>query len=124
WLAVQRDPSALLARVKKRRPDVVFNLFEGLADNYDTEAHVAGLLEWLELPYTGCPYQTLAMARRKHVTKLLLQGAGLPTAPFYVVTELPVPENPLGWPVIVKPADQDASIGLDQGSVVTDAQKL
>jgi D-alanine-D-alanine ligase len=123
-LSVQRDPSVLLTHIKKRRPDVVFNLFEGLADNCDTEAHIAGLLEWLELPYTGCPYQTLCMARRKHVTKLLLQGAGLPTAPFFAVQELPVPENTLGWPVIVKPADQDASIGLDQGSVVTDQQKL
>src|SRR5436189_7190 len=55
-LGVRRDPTALLARVKKRRPDVVFNLFEGLADHGDTEAHVAGLLEWLGLPYTGCPY--------------------------------------------------------------------
>ncbi len=123
-LAVQRDPSVLLARVKKRKPDVVFNLFEGLADNYDTEAHVAGLLEWLELPYTGCPYQTLAMARSKHITKLLFQGAGLPTAPFYVVEELPAAENTLGWPVIVKPAAQDSSVGLDQGSVVTDQLKL
>ena len=123
-LAVQRDPSVLLTRVKKRRPDVVFNLFEGLADNCDTEAHAAGLLDWLGLPYTGSPYQTLCMARRKHVTKLLLQGAGLPTAPFFVVEELPVPENTLGWPVIVKPAAQDASVGLDQGSVVTDQLKL
>ena len=123
-LAIRRDPAVLLARIKKRRPDVVFNLFEGLADHGDTEAHVAGLLEWLELPYTGCPYQTLSTARRKHVTKYLLQGAGLPTAPFFVVEELPVPENTLGWPVIVKPADQDASVGLDQGSVVTDQLKL
>jgi D-alanine-D-alanine ligase len=123
-LSVQRDPSVLLTRVKKRRPDVVFNLFEGLADNYDTEGHVAGLLEWLELPYTGCPYQTLTLARRKHVTKLLLQGAGLPTAPFFAVEEVPVVDNPLGWPVIVKPAAQDASVGLDQGSVVTDLVKL
>jgi D-alanine-D-alanine ligase len=37
---------------------------------------------------------------------------------------MPVPENALGWPVIVKPADQDASVGLDQGSVVTDHEKL
>ncbi len=123
-LGVQRDPAVLLSRVKKRRPDVVFNLFEGLADHCDTEAHVAGLLDWLELPYTGCPFQTLTLARRKHLTKFMLQGAGLPTAPFFSVEELPVLENPLGWPVIVKPADQDASVGLDQGSVVTDQLKL
>jgi D-alanine-D-alanine ligase len=123
-LGVQRDPTTLLNGLKRRKPDVVFNLFEGLADNYDTEAHVAGLMEWLEVPYTGSPYQTLTMARRKHVTKHLLQGAGLPTAPFFVVEEMPVQDNDLGWPVIVKPAAQDASVGLDQGSVVLDQQKL
>jgi D-alanine-D-alanine ligase len=123
-LGVHRDPSVLLNGLKRRKPDVVFNLFEGLADHYDTEAHLAGMLEWLEVPYTGSPYQTLTMARRKHVTKFLLQGAGLPTAPFFVVDSDEVPDNELGWPVIVKPAAQDASLGLDQGSVVLDQQKL
>ena len=41
-----------------------------------------------------------------------------------MVEELPVPPCPLDWPVIVKPAMQDASVGLDQGSVVTDQDSL
>jgi D-alanine-D-alanine ligase len=123
-LGVGRDPAALLDGLRKRRPDVVFNLFEGLADFGETEAHVAGLLEWLELPFTGCPYQTLCLARGKHLTKRLLAGAGLPTARFFVVEEAPIEECSLDWPVIVKPATQDASVGLDQGSVVTDLDRL
>src|SRR6516162_10244047 len=118
-LGVSRDPSALLTGLRRAKPEVVFNLFEGLADHYGTEAYAAGLLEWLGLPYTGCPFQTLCLARSKHLTKHLLQGAGLPTAGFFIVEALPVPECPLEWPVIVKPAEQDASVGLDQGSVVT-----
>lgn len=123
-LAVCREPEVLLAGVRRFRPDVVFNLFEGLADHCDTEAHAAGILEWLRVPYTGSPYQTLSLARRKHLTKRLLQGAGLPTADYFVVEDLPVPECPLEWPVIVKPAEQDGSVGLDQGSVVTDPLQL
>jgi D-alanine-D-alanine ligase len=123
-LGVCRDPEALVAGIREQRPDVVFNLFEGLADAYDTEAHVAGLLEWLNLPFTGSPYQTLCLARTKHMTKYLLRGAGLPTPDFYVVEQLPAPPNPLEWPVIVKPATQDASVGLDQGSVVTRQAQL
>ncbi len=98
---------------------MVFNLFEGLADRNETEAFAAGILEWLDVPFTGCPYQTLCLARSKHLTKHLLQGAGLPTPAFFVVAEAPAPPCPLEWPVIVKPALQDASVGLDQGSVVT-----
>jgi D-alanine-D-alanine ligase len=117
-LGVSRDPRDLLTGLSRRRPDVVFNLFEGLADCNETEAHVAGLLEWLGVPFTGSPFQTLCLARTKHLTKRLLKGAGLPTPDFFVVEDLPAPPCPLDWPVIVKPAAQDASVGLDQGSVV------
>jgi D-alanine-D-alanine ligase len=123
-LGVCRDPGELITGLRRRRPDVVFNLFEGLADQSETEAHAAGILDWLGVPYTGSPYLTLCLARNKHLTKHLLQGAGLPTPAFQVVEELPVPECRLGWPVIVKPATQDASVGLDQGSVVTDQGSL
>jgi D-alanine-D-alanine ligase len=123
-LGVQRDPAVLLDGLRAERPDVVFNLFEGLADHYETEAHVAGLLEWLGVPFTGCPSQAMVLARNKHGAKLLLRGAGLPTPAFFVVERLPVLSCPLKWPVIVKPANQDASIGLDQGSVVTDLERL
>jgi D-alanine-D-alanine ligase len=123
-LGVSRDPVVLLDGLRRERPDVVFNLFEGLADRGDTEAHVAGLLEWLGLPFTGSPYPALCLARNKAMTKHLLRGADLPTAEFFAVEEMPVPPCPLEWPVIVKPATQDASVGLDQGSVVQDQDRL
>lgn len=123
-LGASRDPAVLLDGLRDLRPDVVFNLFEGLADFGDTEAYAAGILEWLEIPYTGSPFQTLCLARSKPITKHLLAGAGLPTAKFLVVEDVPVADCPLGWPVIVKPATQDASIGVDQGSVVTNLDRL
>jgi D-alanine-D-alanine ligase len=123
-LGVDRDPEVLLRGVRRQRPDVVFNLFEGLADHYETEAVVAGLLDWLGIPYTGCSFHALSIARDKARTKYLLEGAGLPTPGFVVVSELPVPPVDLEWPLIVKPANQDASVGLDQGSVVTDPERL
>jgi D-alanine-D-alanine ligase len=123
-LGVNRDPEALFAGLRKLRPDVIFNLFEGTGDQGYTESYVAGILEWLGLPFTGSPAHTLCLARYKHLTKNLLAGAGLPTPQFFVVEALPIPTCPLAWPVIVKPALQDASVGLDQGSVVTDLQAL
>jgi D-alanine-D-alanine ligase len=123
-LGVGRDLAALLDGLRRGQPDVVFNLFEGLADFGSSEAHVAGLLEWLGVPFTGSPSHALCLARDKHRTKLLLKGAGLPTPDSFVVEELPVPSCPIDWPVIVKPATQDASVGLDQGSVVTDQGRL
>jgi D-alanine-D-alanine ligase len=123
-LGVNSDPEILFAGLKENKSDVVFNLFEGTADHGQTEAFVAGLLEWLKIPFTGSPYNTLCVAREKPWTKNILQGAGLPTPAYFVVEEPPIPECRLDWPVIVKPANQDASVGLDQGSVVTDHAAL
>ncbi|MFL5341699.1 MAG: hypothetical protein ACJ8F7_16260 [Gemmataceae bacterium] len=123
-LGIGNDLQPLLGGLEKRRPDAVFNLFEGLADRPFTETVVAGVLEWLDVPFTGSPAETLTIARDKQRTKLMLRGAGLPTAPFFTVDRLPCPESDLPWPVIVKPAAQDASVGIEQGSVVTDQAAL
>jgi D-alanine-D-alanine ligase len=123
-LGVSTDSQVLLDGLRELRPDVVFNLFEGVPDQPNTEAFVAGLLEWSGIPFTGSPFMTLTLARSKHQCKYLFLGAGLPTPEFFLVQDLVVPECRLPWPVIVKPAQEDASIGLDQGSVVADQQAL
>src|SRR6266446_1324500 len=123
-VGASHDIYALVSRLRDLRPDVVFNLFEGTADDAGNEADVVGLLEWLGIPFTGCPFQSLCLARNKPLTKTLLQGAGLPTARFLAVDALPVSNCDIPWPVIVKPALQDASVGLDHGSIVGDPGRL
>jgi D-alanine-D-alanine ligase len=123
-LGVGRDVGAAIAELGRNRPDAIFNLYEGTADHGETEAYLAGLLEWMGLPFTGSPAQALWQARCKHLTKYLLQGAGLPTPNFFVVDRLPVPQCMLRWPVIVKPALEDASVGIDHQSVVSDQARL
>jgi D-alanine-D-alanine ligase len=123
-LGVGNDLTALADGLEEHCPDAVFNLFEGLSNRPFTESVVAGMLEWLNVPFTGCPSDTLTLARDKQRTKHLLHGAGLPTAPFFTVDHLPVPECKLEWPVIVKPANQDASCGIEQESVVQNQAEL
>lgn len=123
-LALGTDPSVLWNELKKRKPAVVFNLYEGQLDNAESETHVAGLLEWSGIPYTGSPPQALALARAKDTTKYLWKGAGLPGADFLVVSALPMPACALPFPVIVKPARMDASVGVDQNSVCTDQRQM
>jgi D-alanine-D-alanine ligase len=123
-LGLKQDPAVLLTELRRRKPAVVFNLFEGNLEDTDTESYVAGLLQWKGVPFTGSPMHALTLARAKHLTKQLLRGAGLPSADFMVVSELPVPSSNLEWPVIVKPAQQDGSVGLAQDSVCTDQFQL
>ena len=123
-LGLTDSPELLLTSVRSFEPDVVFNLFEGFGTHPASEYHVAGLLNWLGVPYTGCPVEAMVLGRDKVRTKHLLRGAGLPTAEFIVVEDASNIGLPQSWPVIVKPAGTDASIGIDQGSVVSDADGL
>jgi D-alanine-D-alanine ligase len=119
-----RDPRLLFDKLAAWQPDAVFNLFEGEADRSETEIYNAALLEWAGVPFTGAGSFGQAIGRDKVRTKYLLHGAGVPTAPFQGVDRLPAVPWPHPWPAIVKPAYQDASIGIDQGSVVTTQPEL
>lgn len=123
-LGLQEDPVQLVNEVRRLKPAAVFNLHEGSIHDGETETYVACTLEWLQVPFTGSPARTLTLAHAKQLTKVLLVGAGLPTPNFFVVDRLPVPRRTSDWPVIVKPAQQDASVGLDQESVVTNQKQL
>ncbi len=121
-----RPPAQRLVRsLVKKRPDVVFNLIEGFAGDSAGEAHVTSLLELLGVPYTGCPPEAQGLCRSKSRTKRLLKGAGLPTAPFQVL-EPGDSTACLIWtgPVVVKPDSEDASLGIDQGSVIVEPDGL
>ena len=123
-LGVGHDAAKLLGELRARRPDGVFNLYEGLASDGSTEACIASLLELEGIPFTGSPSAAMHLARNKILTKYLLQGAGLPTPEFQVLDRLPLEKPPTHWPVIVKPALQDASVGIDQESVVSRPDQL
>lgn len=85
---------------------------------------VQGLLSLLDIPYTGSGVLGCALAMDKLRTKRLFAGCGLPTPDF---VELRGPDDfaavgaDLGFPVMVKPADEGSSIGLTR---VEDAASL
>jgi D-alanine-D-alanine ligase len=116
----------LMERLESLRPDVVVNLCESWGGNSANEPHVAALLEILRLPYTGSPPECLGLARDKVRTKRLLAGAGIATAEFIeILPDEPPPETPLRhWleagPVFIKPASEDASLGVSFASVTSD----
>jgi D-alanine-D-alanine ligase len=123
-LAYARSPLSLMEKIEKWQPDIVFNLFEGEADRSETEIANAYLLEWLKVTFTGSSSTTLALARDKIQTKYILQRANVPTAQFVVIEEGNIPKWPFAWPAIIKPSNQDASVGIEQASVVTSQKEF
>jgi D-alanine-D-alanine ligase len=125
-LGVGDSVSAIVERLSERRPQVIVNFCEAFGGNTAGEPHLAALFELLGIPYTGSPPECLALVRDKARTKWLLAGAGLPTAPFVLVMPGdPLPKQPFStWlangRLFVKPAAEDASLGISQASVVAD----
>ena len=105
-----------------RKADLVFNLCEGVHGRSEWEEHIVAALEFVGVPVTGAGAWTLAACRRKAITNAILTQAGLPI-PRWTVAQGRIDDDfPL--PAIVKPAAEDASAGLDRGSVVSERKAL
>ena len=112
----------VLARMQ---PDLVINLCESMAADSRAEAIVPCLLDMLGLPYTGASALTLTLALHKDKAKELLKARGVSTPGFARVDRLEDLEAlSLPFPLIVKPAREDASVGITTASVVQDAPAL
>jgi D-alanine-D-alanine ligase len=120
---IQRSAPMFMERVMRFRPHAIFNLVEGWQGDNQYEMHFSCMYELLGVPYTGAPPLTLATAVNKWHTKMLLQQAKLPTPQAMMCSEVPA-HCSLRFPVIVKPAHEDASLGVDFDAVVDNLADL
>ncbi|HEU4697668.1 MAG TPA: ATP-grasp domain-containing protein [Gemmatimonadales bacterium] len=108
---------------RARRADAVFNLCEGINGHARYEDFVVGTLELTGVPFTGCRAWPTTVCHRKHVANTLLASAGVPVPAFALAQGNRVPADfPL--PAIVKPAAEDASVGIDANAVCTTRKAL
>jgi D-alanine-D-alanine ligase len=112
-----------IERVRKAKFDLVFNLCEGVDGIAPLEPAVIGALELLGVAYTGSSSATTALCLRKHLVNTLLDQAGLPV-PRWNVSRRGGPMPSVGFPAICKPAAEDASLGVEQRSVVRTGRAL
>lgn len=104
-------------------PDLIFNLCEGIDGIPEAEPAVIGTLELLGFPYTGASPWTTALCLRKHIVNAAMQRAGLPIPPWALAVHgEAIPD--VGYPAICKPASEDASVGVEQRSVVRNREEL
>jgi D-alanine-D-alanine ligase len=110
-------------RMRRGRFDVAFNMCEGIDGVAELEPPVIGVLELFGIPYTGASSYTTSLCLRKHAVNALLSHAGLPVPP-WITMRRGGRVRSVGYPAIVKPAAEDASIGVEQRSVVRTARAL
>ncbi len=76
-----------------------------------------GLLQWLDIPYTGSGVMASAIAMDKVRSKHLFRAAGIPTPDYAVAAsfeEASVAAEKIGFPLIVKPSGQGSSVGMSK----------
>lgn len=114
--AFSLSPDDVLAAIRNARADIVFNMVESVCGQ-DALASVApAMLEKHGVPFTGSGAAAIALAGDKPLSKRVLRAANLPTPDW---TEAPRWEGLADdRDYIVKSATEDASLGLDDGSVL------
>ena len=112
-----------IERMRRGKFDLAFNLCEGVDGVAAQEPAVIAVLELLAIPYTGSSSATTALTLRKHVVNTLLEREGLPVPTWSVSRPGQAMAAPI-FPAICKPAAEDASIGIEQRSVVRSNRAL
>lgn len=112
-----------IERVRRGKFDLAFNMCEGIDGVANLEPPVVGVLELFGIPYTGSSSYTTSLCLRKHVVNAVLERAGLPI-PRWTTVKRDGALTSVGFPTICKPAAEDASVGVEQRSVVRTMRAL
>ena len=143
----------LPARLRSERPDIVFNIAEGL-NGTNREAHVPAICEFFGIPYSGSDPYTLSLCLHKARTKDVLSVHGIPNAPYVVIEDeaaleellreqargkrgevkrrpqfavrsfTPFPLPPSRFPLFLKPVHEGSSKGITERNFVRDRDEL
>ena len=105
--------------------DLVFNLAESFADDDTADFKIAAFLELLGKKYTGTGTHGLMLAQDKAVAKKIFAFHGIHTPTFAKCYRGRLDfSHDLQFPVIVKPAREDGSIGIEFSAVVSSIREL
>lgn len=117
-------------RLAQSRPDIVFNVAEGMAGR-GRESHVPAILNFLQIPFTGSDETAMCLAMDKALAKTLALSVGVATPGYQVVSAGGVGGDGnsavtagMSFPLIVKPNAEGSSKGITSASIVHDEASL
>ena len=122
------DITPVRKSIEEWKPDIVFNLMEAFAENGALAYYIVSYLDMMGVPYTGCNPRGLLLASDKSISKQLLTYHRIRVPKFYTL-----PHNKkinlshiakYPYPMIVKSAIEQGSVGIAQASLVTTPEEL
>ncbi|HVY63560.1 MAG TPA: D-alanine--D-alanine ligase [Gammaproteobacteria bacterium] len=108
------------------QPHVVFNLLDEFSGIISYDHYVVAYLELIRQRYTGCNPRGMMLSRDKVLTKRVLATHRVATPAFRLFPfgrKFREPSR-LEFPLFVKSATEDASLGIAQASLVHDMKEL
>lgn len=119
------DVARCIDRLGELAPDLVFNLTESLNQDSRNEIVFPAILEMLGLPFTGSGALGLGLCLHKPKAKDILRARGVPTpASFLIERAKDAAGVDLPYPLFVKLAHEDASVGIRHDNVVHNKRAL
>lgn len=109
--------------LKQYKPDLVFNLVEAINGVEKYLNFIPVILEKLKIPFTGGNSESLYVTTNKVLTKKILDLQNIPTPKWFTSNNIFGKIN-FHTPCIIKPIFEDASVGLDDTSVIYENKKL
>ncbi len=125
-LGVSDNLGVLRNALIEKKPHIVFNLLEEFHGVPHYDQHVVSYLELMQQPYTGCNPRGLMLSRDKALSKKILSYHRISTPAFTTISRgrsIRISSR-LKYPLMVKSASDDASLGIAQASIVTSLPKL
>ncbi len=107
-----------------QRFDWVFNLTESIYGYPLADFEIARVMEKYRIGFTGAGSKVLQTCTDKAATKYLLLSKGINTPAFQVFQPGKPIHNGLKFPLFVKPVSEDASIGINDDSIVRNENEL
>ncbi len=118
------NPKSLLA-LARLDCDLIFNLTESFADDDTADFKIAAFLDLIGKRYTGSGTHGLMLAQDKAIAKKIFAFHGIHTPVFARCYRGRLDfSHDLHFPVIVKPAREDGSIGIEFSAVVSSIREL
>lgn len=120
---IEADDNAL-EKFKESKPDIVFNIAEGMK-GLSRESQIPAMLEMLSIPYTGSDALSLGICLDKARTKEILSYYKIPNAKFILIDRfIPLSNHSIEFPSIVKPVSEGSSKGIFSSSLVRNYDEL
>jgi D-alanine-D-alanine ligase len=125
-LSLSHDLFAFQRKLRRLRPDVIFNQYDDVVHGAQYEMRLAALVRMMGYPMTGSPALALGLCRYKFMTASLLMGAGIAIPPNTALLETvgSVDRHKWQFPIIVQASQEHAGIGLDRTSVISSKKDL